>query len=69
MQLTLKFHSNTAIKRNGQYDLVLDKLEECIPCAVNVETDYEAKELSEAMSCFLDTIRYEDRFFFIRRYD
>ena len=39
----LKFHSNTAKKRNGQYDLVLDELEECIPSSVNVETDYEAK--------------------------
>ena len=65
---TLKFHSNTAIKRNGQYDLVLDELEECIPSAVNVESDYEAKELSDAISHFLDTLKYEDRFFFIRRY-
>ena len=65
---TLKFHSNTAIKRNGQYDLVLDELEECIPSAVNVESDYEAKELSDAISHFLNTLKYEDRFFFIRRY-
>ena len=65
---TLKFHSNTAIKRNGQYDLVLDELEECIPSAVNVESDYEVKELSDAISHFLDTLKYEDRFFFIRRY-
>ena len=64
----LKFHSNTAKKRNGQYDLVLDELEECIPSSVNVETDYEAKELSAAISRFLDTLRYEDRFFFVRQY-
>ena len=63
-----RFHSNTAKKRNGQYDLVLDELEECIPAAVNVEAEYEAKELSAAISRFLDTLRYEDRFAFVRRY-
>jgi len=64
----LKFHSNTAKKRNGQYDLVLDELEECIPSTVNVETDYEAKELSAAISRFLAALPYKDRFFFLRRY-
>ena len=65
---TAKYYSNTAKKRNGQYDLVLDELEECIPSAVNVETDYEAGELSAAISRFLDTVSYEDRYCFLRRY-
>lgn len=65
---TMRYHRNTAIKRNGQYDVILDELEECIPYAVNLETDYEAKELSTAISRFLDTLKYEDRFFFVRRY-
>ena len=63
-----KYHRNTAQKRNGQYDLVLDELEECIPATTNVETDYEAKELSAAISRFLDTLGYKDRFCFLRRY-
>ena len=49
---TMKYHSNTAEKRNSQYDLALDELEECIPSAVRVETDYEAKELSRAISAY-----------------
>ena len=65
---TWKYHSNTAQKRNGQYDLVLDELEECIPSTVNLETEYEEKELSAAIVRFLDTLRYEDRFCFMRRY-
>ena len=65
---TWKYHSNTASKRNGQYDLVLDELEECIPSTVNVETDYEEKEISAAIVRFLDTLGYEDRFYFLRRY-
>ena len=48
--------------------MALDELEECIPSTVNVETDYEAKEISAAISRFLDTLCYEDRFCFIRRY-
>ena len=63
-----RFHSNTAQKRNGQYDLVLDELEECIPASVNVEADYEEKELSAAIVRFLDSLGYEDRFCFVRRY-
>ncbi len=65
---TWKYHSNTAQKRNGRYDLVLDELEECIPSAVNVETEYEEKELSAAITLFLDTLSYENRFCFLRRY-
>ena len=63
-----KYHSNTAKKRCGQYDLVLDELEECIPSSVNIEAEYEAKELSTAISRFLDTLSYEDRYCFVRRY-
>ena len=65
---TWKYHSNTARKRNSQYDLVLDELEECIPSAVSVEADIEEKELSAAIIRFLDTLCYEDRFCFLRRY-
>ena len=44
-----RFHSNTAQKRNGQYDLVLDELEECIPASVNVEADYEDMRTASAL--------------------
>ncbi len=59
---SVKYCSNTARKRNGQYDLVLDELAECIPSSVNVESELEAKELSAAVNRFLDTLGYEDRF-------
>ena len=63
-----KYRSNTAQKRNGSYDLVLDELAECIPSGVNVEDGFAAKELSAAVSRFLDTLDYDDRFAFVRRY-
>ena len=63
-----KYHANKALKRNGNYELTLDELEECIPSPASIEDDYTAKELSAAISCFLDTLSYEDRFCFVRRY-
>lgn len=63
-----RYHSNTAQKRNGNYDLVLDELAECIPSNVDIEGEYTAAEISSAVSRFLDTLNYEDRFCFVRRY-
>ncbi|MBR5343187.1 MAG: sigma-70 family RNA polymerase sigma factor [Oscillospiraceae bacterium] len=63
-----KFHARSAQKRNSAYDLALDELEECIPSALSVEDELAAKELSAAIGRFLDTLGYEDRFCFVRRY-
>ena len=63
-----KYHANTAFKRDGRYDATLDELAECIPASIDIEADYAAKELSAAISRFLDTLSYEDRFCFVRRY-
>ena len=63
-----RYHANTARKRGGGYALALDELEECIPSGVNVETELEAKELTEAINRFLAEQSREDRFLFLRRY-
>ena len=63
-----RYHANNAEKRGGNYDLVLDEMQECIPSEVNIETEYEAKELSAAINRFLSTLDREDRFLFVRRY-
>ena len=60
--------AKTAAKRNRELDLVLDELEACIPSPVNVEADYEVKELTEEINCFLSRLSYFDRFLFVRRY-
>ena len=65
---TKKYHSNKAGKRNSQYDLALDELSECIPDLDTVEDAYSAKELALMIDRFLDTLSYEDRFIFMRRY-
>ena len=65
---TMKYHSNTAVKRNSQYDLALDELEEYLSDRNSVEETYEAKELAEAINGFMATLNYSDRFIFTRRY-
>ena len=55
-----KYHARRAAKRNSAFDAVLDELEECIPAPVNLEAEYEAKELSAAISRFLGTLSYAD---------
>jgi len=63
-----RYHANRAEKRSGNYALVLDEMEECIPSGVSVETEYDAKELSAAINRFLSTLDPKDRFLFVRRY-
>ena len=62
-----RYHANKAEKRGG-YDLILDEMQECIPSEANVETEYDAKELSAAINRFLAELKPEDRFLFVRRY-
>jgi len=63
-----RYHSNTAEKRNSHYDVALQELESSIPALSTVESDYDARELSQYLNVFLKTLRTEDRYLFMRRY-
>jgi RNA polymerase sigma-70 factor (ECF subfamily) len=63
-----RYHASRAEKRNASFDLVLEEMEECIPSDMNVETEYDVKELTAAINRFLSTLNGEDRFLFVRRY-
>ena len=65
---TKKYHANTAEKRNSQYDLAIDELEEVLSDSHSVEEAVEAKELSAAINGFIATLNKSDRFIFMRRY-
>ena len=65
---TKKYHANTAVIRNSQYDLALDELEEYLADNSSVDEAYDAKELAEAINGFMATLNYSDRFLFTRRY-
>lgn len=63
-----KYHANTSMKRNSFYDVALDELEECLPSPVNVEKELAAKELTDLLDSFLDTLDKGNRILFMRRY-
>ena len=63
-----RWRADTAAKRNANYDLVLDELEECIPSGMDVESEIECRELTAAINRFLETLGHEDRVLFVRRY-
>ena len=63
-----RIRSENAAKRSRGFDAVLDELEEFLPSDVDLEADYEAKELLESIERFLSSLDYDDRFLFVRRY-
>ena len=63
-----RYHSNTALKRNSYYDVALQELEETIPALSTVETDMEARELTQYLNRFLSQLNPDDRYIFLRRY-
>lgn len=65
---TMKYHANTAMKRNSFYDTALDELEDCLAAPVDVDEELSAKELSRLLDCFLDTLEEKSRVMFVRRY-
>ena len=56
------------IRRNSEFDLVLDELTEFLPSDMDVEEDLFRKELLAAINHFLTTLDYDDRYLFVRRY-
>lgn len=63
-----KYHSNTAKKRNSFYDVALDELENCFSSAETTEDEFSAKELTEIINDFLETLDKDNRVMFVRRY-
>ena len=63
-----KYHSNTAQKRNSQYDIALDELENCFFCADTPDSVLQAKELSGLLDRFLSQLDVRSRVMFVRRY-
>jgi RNA polymerase sigma-70 factor (ECF subfamily) len=56
-------------KRGGdEITLIFSELSDCIPADSDVEKDYEAGEVVEAINSFLKSIKGESRIVFVRRY-
>lgn len=64
-----KYREKKAKKRGGnEIELLIDELEHCIPSRNSVEGEYESSTIVEAIDKFLDSIDYENRIVFVRRY-
>lgn len=63
-----KYRSLHAKKRFNGLEVMLSELSECIPAAGDVEQEIEAKELSEYINTWLESLKPEERALFIRRY-
>ena len=63
-----KYESNHAKKRGSELEVTLSELEEVLPSNVDVHKAVEAKELGEALTRFLRTLKQDERNIFIKRY-
>lgn len=67
--LSLKlYYKREAAKRNSNYDIVMEEIENSLSSPNTVETEIEARELARIIENFLDTLTVENRFIFMRRY-
>ncbi len=64
----MRYHANTAMKRNSSYDVALDELESCLASESSVEDELEGKRLVRIIEDFLDSLSQENRVIFMRRY-
>ena len=57
-----------ATKRSGAYTVAMQEIEPCMADRNTVETEMEAKEIARIIEGFLDTLTFENRVIFMRRY-
>lgn len=59
---------NTKKRGGGETDLALDELKDCIPSDINIEQNYEVRELEAAINSFVGKLPDIERRMFISRY-
>ncbi len=63
-----RYHLNTALKRNSNYDVSLDELENCFSVSFSMDDMLSAAEIANHMNAFLRKLDKENRIMFVRRY-
>ena len=63
-----RLRGDRALRRAQGFEPVLDELMEFLPSGMDVEADYDRKELLDAINRYLAALDYDDRYLFIRRY-
>ncbi len=62
-----KYRSSKSQKRGGT-DIFIDELTECIPSDVDLQSEYDNRQIAEALNRFLLSLDKEKRQIFVRRY-
>ena len=62
-----RYDYNTAQRRNGGFEAVLEELAECVDGSP-LEEDFDLRQLGEAISAYLDGVAPAARLVFLRRY-
>ena len=62
------YYKKEAEKRNSEYDIAMQELEDCLPAPGTVESEVETRELTLVIERFLDTLNGENAVIFLRRY-
>ncbi len=63
-----RFRAMRAKKRYHGMDVLLSELNDCVPVSGTVEQEVEARQLSEYISDWLESLSSEDSALFVRRY-
>lgn len=66
--LSLKAYHKKTLKRNGNYTIAMEEIEDCLADRRTVESEIDAKTLTHIIESFLDTLTAENRIIFMRRY-
>lgn len=64
----MRYHANTAAKRNSNYEVSLEELENSLASKNNMDAEIDEKELIKTIESFLETLSKENRVIFMRRY-
>lgn len=63
-----RYRMNQAGKRNRNYEVILDEVDDFLCAGENLESEILAKEVSMAINTFLGTLKEKDRVMFVQRY-
>ncbi|MCM1112892.1 MAG: sigma-70 family RNA polymerase sigma factor [Muribaculum sp.] len=61
-------YKNTLKRGNGEMEVTLDELAECVPAAGSTEDAVEEAQLQRSLNVFLGTLKERERNVFLRRY-
>ena len=63
-----KYEAKNAKRRGGDFARIADEFEQCLPSAMSVDSEFDARETGRLIDAFLRELDKESRVIFVRRY-